>query len=250
MSYLAGERKRAVVIAEAIDYPGAGDRSWRTLAVGGVLSALWVLVGPLIPVLGYQMRVLAGTMENLPAPPRFDDPRHLVSSGTGALGIVAVAMVGPAIVATLAWNSVGAPRYSVGSDVVFAEQTIRFFGVGVLATLVVWLVVPAALANYVRTGRLSGAVSGSALAAALGSPAYLRSWLVGIALLAGAFLAQIALFVVFVFAPVEAYPWEYGAAVAWVLSGVVWFFAWTAAFRAWGRGFVAAVDARGRATGR
>ncbi|WP_225307773.1 MULTISPECIES: DUF4013 domain-containing protein [unclassified Haloarcula] len=158
----------------------------KTIAVGGVLLFLSVLVIPAVFVFGYIVRALRGVMDGDTTPPTFDAWEDLGMDGLKALAIVLVYSLLPStIVAAVLFISVF--TFGSGSDTIFSGLVAGLvFAVVALGTLALSLAavyaVPAAIVAYVRTDSVSAAFAPNELRPLLFSRTYATGWLVGFAI--------------------------------------------------------------------
>lgn len=148
------------MLAEALAFPRADDGWLETVLIGGVLSILSFLVLPAIVINGYLLRVLRAAVEGDETPPRFGDWVDLFVDGllvwvvqfvyigipSAILGVVVVSFVAIGAVVTSAGAPVG-PAAGVGVLVALAVILVAVAGLLAVAYLL-----PAALANFARTG--------------------------------------------------------------------------------------------------
>ncbi|WP_435146930.1 DUF4013 domain-containing protein [Halobaculum sp. P14] len=166
------------MLSEALRYPFGGDRgdAAETLAVGfGLhLVSVWVPVLPLVPVLGYLLRVLRP--DAVDAPPRFTDVPSLLRDGVVAAVVaaayLAVPVVGLAITARGLF--LGGPGAGVGrlGVIVGGAATILF-------VCCFTYPLPAALAAAARSG-LRTAFDVRALLGVVTNARYFYGWSIGV----------------------------------------------------------------------
>lgn len=174
---------------DAIRYPWTGDERLETIAIGGVLSLLGVLIVPTVLVFGYVVRVLrrvsAGETES---PPAFGDWESLLVDGLKAFVVAVVYGAVPAIVFTLAvlsWilpfsvTTGGEP--AAGPNLFLVAVGLLVLALSLVASVAAVYLVPAAVAAFARTGRLGAAFSLAELRAIAGDRDYAKGWLVAVA---------------------------------------------------------------------
>lgn len=175
---------------EAIRYPWNGERRVETIAIGGVLTLLSVLVFPAFLVYGYVVRVVrqvsAGETET---PPVFDDWEALFVDGLKVFVVTLVYSLVPMAVFALAVFTWFVPVFVTAGE---APRTLGVAGVllglavallALVASLAMVYVVPAAVAAFARTGRVGAAFSPRELRSVGGSGAYATGWLVAFGVL-------------------------------------------------------------------
>jgi hypothetical protein len=229
----------AIDLERLVRYP-ANSEEWATiLLVGGVLTALSVLIVPAVLLLGYLLRVLRAGMAEAAEPPGFEDPRTLLYEGTVASIIVLVYQFVPLFVATL---TVGGTVLAVltGVEVGVVPGLVGLLGGLALAAIlavVLGYVTLIGLANYAHEGDLRAGFDLGVCRAVAFDGAYAVPWLYGVLLLvAGNVVAGVLGFVP-------------------VVGVLAVFYAQVAAAWAWGKGFADATglddapESQGTATG-
>ncbi len=186
------------MLKAALRYPARHDDATFTLLVGGGLHllAVWVPVVPFVFVAGYLVRVLAHTsaggrlaLRGQTSPPRFDDLRGLVRDGLGAFVVSAVYLAVP--LAILLTTVGGALSGDVSLAATGREAQVGFL-VGSTVTVLLagtfGYILPAALVNFARTGRVRSAFDGGAIRRAATDGRYFYGVMAGlvVATVAGA----------------------------------------------------------------
>ncbi len=171
---------------ETFQYPFRGSRGdvLETLAIGGGLHLLSVFVPglPLVPVVGYLVRVLevAGNEEER-KPPTFHNLRTLLRRGLGGTVVTCAYLLVPVVVLILTFGGILGtdldPAATVGAGVYVAGTATLVVAVGFAYPL------PAALTAYARTGRLRTAFSPSHVLPAVQRAQYFVGWTFGMAVL-------------------------------------------------------------------
>lgn len=182
---------RAVV--STLRYPVAGEERERPLL------ALWILVlagfvvplVPLVPVVGYLIRVLDASDRGAPAPALFEDAWTLLRRGVGGTGLAVGFLAGPflALLVTVYGAMFGAGAFAAGgpSTLLVAAGSV----VVLLFAVLGGYLLPIALFRYGRTGSLRAAVEARWLRGAATHGAYFAGWILGAAVAAaGAGLAR------------------------------------------------------------
>lgn len=153
------------MLSEALSVPRAGDDWLETVLIGGVLSILGFLVLPVFVVNGYLLRVLRAGVEGDETPPSFTDWVDLFVDGllmlvvqfvyvglpTAFLGFIVAAFAVITTVSTSYSPRPGSMALAGG----LATLAVLLVAVGIL--LVAGYLLPAALANFARTGDFAAA---------------------------------------------------------------------------------------------
>ncbi|MCD2204354.1 DUF4013 domain-containing protein [Halobacterium sp. KA-6] len=169
-------------------YPFRGERGFDTLLAGGALHLLsvYVPVAPLVVVLGYLLVVLRETAgrdadERFDALPPLGNIREILRLGVGGTVVVAAFLLPAAV--TLLVTVAGATQFSLPAGEIPFTVSLGF-ALGsttslLLAVAFVYLL-PAALANYLATGRLRAAIDLDVLRRAAAHGGYFYDVLVGV----------------------------------------------------------------------
>ena len=155
------------MLREALVFPRSDDDWLETVLIGGVLSLLGVLLVPAIFVNGYLLRVMGAAVRVEENAPRFEDWGDLFVDGllvwvvelvyVGLPTVFLVFVVGSFTLVTSVSSSAGAgptPWTTAGAGLVVAVVLLAV--VGILLLLAAFLL-PAALANFARTGDVGAA---------------------------------------------------------------------------------------------
>lgn len=212
------------MIEEAIQYPRSGDDALKTVLIGGVLGLLSVLIVPALLVLGYLVRVLQASFDD-ESPPVFEAWGDLLVDGVKALVIGIVYFIVPMVVFGLAAGGIAISAIMTG-DISPGALAGAFFGflLGGLLALIAWYILPAALANFAREGRMSAAFRWADLRPVLFSSTYAINWVVALVLF---IVAAIIVGILNVVPP-----------VGFVVGAFVDFYVAVVAFYLFGRAFV------------
>lgn len=169
------------MLSEALAFPRADDDWLETVLIGGVLSLLGFLVLPAIVVNGYLLRVLGAAVAGEETPPRFGDWADLLVDGilVWAVQFVYVAvpsfLVGAVFMTTylvarvVTSTSPAAPPSNGFATIVSILALVVSAGL----LLVAGYLLPAALANFARTGEFVSAFHFRTVARAAFSVDYL-----------------------------------------------------------------------------
>jgi len=183
--------RSTIMFQEAITYPRESDSAVKTIAIGGALLFLSVLVVPLFFVFGYVVRTLRAVLNGETEPPVFDDWGELGMDGLKAFAIAFVYSLVPTVIVTAALFLTVVSFGPSGDTLLSGLVAGLLVTVAVLGMLVISLAaayaVPAAVVAYVRTDSVGAAFSPSELRPLVFSRTYATGWLVafGISLIAG-----------------------------------------------------------------
>ena len=177
-----------IMLEEAINYPRESEDWVRTVVIGAVLTLFGVLLIPAIAVFGYYMRVMRGTLSGEAEPPVFDEWGELLTDGLKGFVVTFVYLLVPGIVFGVSVGGLVLAVLFGSGDVGFASAlgALAGFLVSGVITLVFWYVVPAAVANVARTGRIGSGFAFGELGPALMSGSYAIPWALSVVVLVGA----------------------------------------------------------------
>ena len=168
------------MIAESFRVPFA-DEGWiKTVLVGSVLSLLGFLIVPALLVNGYLLRVLGAGAASESELPGFDDWGGLLVDGLKLVAVVFAYVLGALFLGFVGSIAIAAVGSAVGAGEAARLLTFLF---GLPLLLVAAYLLPAALTNVARTGRVAGAFDVGVLRQAATSSSYL------VAVLASAVIA-------------------------------------------------------------
>jgi hypothetical protein len=214
----------AIDLERLVRYPSNDDDWVRTLLIGGLLTALSVLIVPAFLLYGYLLRVLREGMVEGQEPPGFDEWGTLLRDGVIAFLLVLVYQFVPLLVAAL---TVGGSVLAIlsGSEVgvgVGLFGLLAGLALSAVLALVFGYVTLIGVANYAREGEVAAAFDTTVLRAVALDGAYAVSWLYGVALLLVAnvvagllgFVPVVGVFVVFYAQVAAAWVWGKGFADA------------------------------------
>lgn len=169
------------MLEDGLSYPVRGDWIGRTI-IGGVLLFFSFLLLPVFVVQGYLYKVMEGTISGEDTPPEFANWGELLSRG---LGVTVIGFV-YSIVPVLAYWFIAFSLLGAGSAV-GGDAGGLLAGAGVLALilllpvlLLVYYLVPAAIANYARTGDLTAGFDVSTILGVVTTGEYLLAVLLPI----------------------------------------------------------------------
>lgn len=203
-----------IMLEEAVNYPRENEGWVKTVVIGSILTLFGFLLIPAIPVFGYYMRVMRGTVDGETEPPVFDEWGDLFVDGLKGFVVAFVYMLIPAIVFGVTVGGLVTAAAS-GGDVGFGAVAGALAGlaVGVLVSLVFWYIVPAAVVNVARTGNVGSGFAFGDLRPVLMSRSYAVPWLLSLAVLIGAGIVTGLLNIIPILGFVLAAPVSFYAAV-------------------------------------
>ncbi len=143
------------MLEDGLSYPARGDWIGRIL-IGGVLGFFSFLVVPVFFLLGYFVRVLETSIEGADEPPAFDEWGELFVTGLVAFVITFAYSIVPVVVySVVVFGLIGAGG-AIGGDGGGLLAGLGFLSMLAFLPLLllIYYVVPAALANYARRGTL------------------------------------------------------------------------------------------------
>lgn len=242
------------MFADTLGYPTRGEHANRTLLVGGILSAFWLFVLPLVLVVGYGVGAARATFAGRSAPPAFDGTETLAKDGVVGCGVVLVYMLVPVVLTTAAVVVTGGLGLLSGdADLAVLSVLASLFvgfAVGVVTVLAFGYVAFAAVVNYARTGEPSAAFDVGTLASVVASGAYLEGYVVAVvSVVLGSIVAFALNFVVGLFFGVFSLVPIVGLlfsllslVVQWTVASFVGFYVTLGSFRAGALGVRGALD--------
>jgi hypothetical protein len=207
-------------------YPLGGEGRERPLVANWILAMLGFLVPvlavlPVVPLVGYLVRVIDATAGGEPAPAVGGDVRSLLRDGLVGV-VVAVAYLAVPLAALLV-TVYGAVTTVEGADLAFAEQLLLYGGSTAVILLFVTacFLVPAALAVSTGDRPVRAAFSPARLRPLAGHAAYFSRWMAGAVTFGMAVsLASVTLQITAAGPIVAALVTVYGAVVAAHLWGL------------------------------
>ncbi len=199
-------------ILDALNYPRRSEHVMRTIAIGGVLTLVSLLVLPAVLLMGYAVRVLRGGVEGDEELPRFDAWGRLATDGLKAFAI-ALAYV------AIPYALLFAAAFGIGDAAGMVAFTVIVMGGLAIVALGVYAT-PAALTTYATDGRLGAAFEVATLKPTLLDGRYVAGWVrAGVVLGIGTFIATFMNVVPLVGTIVSGFVMFYVAVVAARLVG-------------------------------
>lgn len=163
---------------DGISYPLRGDSALGRIVVGGLLTFGSFLVIPGIIVLGYLVRVLESAAYDEDEPPTFEDWGGLLADGVKGIVIVFVYGLLPLVLIGFSFVSLGAGGASEsGVAGLFAGFGVVGLLISFVALVVLYYLVPAALANFAIEGSMNAAFDFGTLKRTLLSLDYFVAWI-------------------------------------------------------------------------
>ncbi|MEM4781184.1 MAG: DUF4013 domain-containing protein [Halalkalicoccus sp.] len=213
------------MIDEAIRYLKEGDDAVRTVLIGGVLTLFAFLIVPLFAVAGYLVRVLDRAGRGDEEPPVFDEWGALIVDGLKASAIAFVYALVPAVV-LIAFLASGGLLGATGSDLLGAIGGLTALVGGVVwlaLSLLVAYAVPAALANFAESRRVSAGFDVETMRRVLANRTYATGWLTAFAIIVVGGVVSSLLNVVPVLGFIAgAFVGFYAAVAAYYVIGKTW----------------------------
>lgn len=162
-----------------IKFPLEGDDAVKRLLIGGLLGIFSFLIVPIFALVGYYVEVARAGVEETPEPPAFTDWGDLIVKGiVGTVVMIAYAIVPILLVMfTTGIGFAGASQGGTAGGILGGIGALGFL-VALLALLVVYYAIPAAIVNYAIEDRLGAAFDVAAIKPVLLSGDYLVAWLV------------------------------------------------------------------------
>lgn len=182
------------MLRDALDYPRRGDDAVTTVLIGGLLTLFSVLLLPLVPILGYAIRVFRDSAAEEDVPPVFDDWGELFTDGLQGLAVTLAYFAVPLVTSLLAVLAVAVflPVAVVGAGSgpdpaavsAVGGLTLLVFGVLGLVSLV-WslaagFLLPAALARLAATDEIGSAFALRSVWRTAATSGYVTAWLLAL----------------------------------------------------------------------
>lgn len=185
------------MLEDGLSHPLAGENAIERVIIGGLLGFGSFLIVPMFALFGYLVWVLDGAAHEAPEPPAFDDWGDMIVDGLKGTVVALVYGLVPLILMVGSFAVIGGGAV-LGSDT--ARGILGGLGligilVSFLAMLLLYYLVPAALAGMAVEGDIGGAFDVDTLTDALFSVEYLVAWLIPVLL--GLFLNIVTLILVF-----------------------------------------------------
>lgn len=176
------------MLIESLRYPLKGADWLKTIVIGGILGLLSVLIVPILLVDGYFVRELRSVIGGEVEPPRFGEWGDLLVDGVKAFVITLLYALIPFVIFLLAGGAF-VLMIPLSTGVIPTMDSINAIlnplGVGVagiLAVLVYYLI-PAALANFSVNGSIRSGFEIGSLRKMVFSGTYLVAWLIALGIL-------------------------------------------------------------------
>lgn len=205
------------MLKDALRYPRNRENAWTNpILVGGFVYFIGNFVITLPFYWGYLIRVLDSTIEGNPEPPEFANWKRLYITGMVPTVIVVLALLIPFVFLGLIAESMttGAAAYPM------MVALIPVFAI-------FWYVVPAILGNVAYSGNARGALDVATTLSVVGNRRYFTAWALGTIVFFGTLIALVALLII----PLL------GALIFFFGGAFIMFYAATASFYLYGRGY-------------
>lgn len=165
---------------EGLSYPLKGDNALGRIVIGGVLSYASVLVLPIFLIFGYLMWVLEASARGEESPPAFEDWGEMFVDGLKGFAVAFVYSVVPVGIVAVSVVFAGAGASSGNDAAAGILGGVGLLGVlvSLLAMVVLYYLVPAALTNMALEGSFGAAFDAGTLKRVLLSADYLVAWLI------------------------------------------------------------------------
>ncbi len=172
------------MLMEALEYPRRSEKVVETVLIGGVLALLSFLLVPIVFLAGYLLRVLDRTARGEEEPPVFDDWRDLGLDGLKAVVVGVVYGLIPAVVVgvLVLISGLGFMGGDALAAVGFLGLLVSFL-VGVVLTLAMAYLTPAALANVAEHRTIGAGFDLAELKPVWTSATYATGWLWALAVI-------------------------------------------------------------------
>ncbi|MFB6126453.1 MAG: DUF4013 domain-containing protein [Halolamina sp.] len=168
------------MLEDGLSYPARGDDALGRVVIGGILGFGSVLVVPAFLLLGYLVRVLEQSARNVEEPPSFEDWGGLLVDGLKATAVVVVYGLVPFGLLAVSGTVFAGGVVAGGETVTGVVGGLGALGllVSLLATALLYYLVPAALSSMAVQGSFGDAFDAGTLKSLLLSADYLLAWFV------------------------------------------------------------------------
>lgn len=210
------------MLEEGLSYPFKGDNSLGRNLIGGLLLAFfWVFFIPLLAFFGYIVRVLRTTVEGQEEPPAFDDWGSMIVEGIQGVVVFFVYGIIPYVLLFGLVMTLGVAGAATGGNADGILAGISLFGVlgFLVASIVVQYIVPAALTNFAREGRIGAAFDFDTIGDVILSSEYFVAWLLPIVVFIILYVIGLVLAITIVGALLLPWLYFYGFAVTYRMFG-------------------------------
>lgn len=218
------------MLEEGLSYPFKGDNALGRNLIGGLLLAFfWLLFIPLLAFFGYIVKVLRTTVEGEEAPPEFENWGSLLGDGLKSAVIFFVYAIVPYALLLILVASLGVAGVASGeggAGLVAGVGIVGFLLVMVFS-IAIQYVLPAALTNFAREGRVGAAFDFDTITDVILTSEYFVAWLLPIVVFVMLYVVGIVL--AFTIVGILLFPWLY-------------FYGFVVTYRMFGRAYVKALD--------
>lgn len=173
------------LINDGIDYMGSGDVVKRVL-IGGLLISFSILILPVIYIFGYYVDVFQQTINGEDTPPVFstDDIGDRFKHGLGGIAVSVIHSIPVLTLFVVVVGGVVGLGYSTGiGEGSLILAAILGGGIGLIGSVYLGLVFPAALLLYVDTGSITDTLSVTDLKSIITCKQYIIAFILSFALL-------------------------------------------------------------------
>lgn len=173
------------LVNEGVDYMASGDMVKRIL-IGGLLVSFSILLLPVIYIFGYYVDIFRQTINGEDTPPVFstDDIGNRLKDGLGGIAISAIHSIPVLIVFIVVVGGVVGIGYSTGiGEGSFILAAVLGGGIGLIGSVYLGLVFPAALLLYADTGSITDTLSVTDLKSIIKCKQYIIAFMLSFTLL-------------------------------------------------------------------
>lgn len=174
------------MLEKAINYPRNGDDTLVTIIIGGLLTLFSFLLVPLLPLYGYLMNVLRSGMDHGEEPPAFENWNDLFVEGAKVFAVSLAYFLIPLVILAVTVGGALISIVSGNAGAGTALGALAGFSLAALVSLVFYYVLPAALANFARSGEIGSAFAFGELRPVLFSGTYAKGWLLALGVIVAA----------------------------------------------------------------
>ncbi|WP_435154647.1 DUF4013 domain-containing protein [Haladaptatus sp. DFWS20] len=148
------------MLEDALSYPTKDDDGLKRILIGGGLSLLFIFIIPILMAMGYVIEALAAVSRGEEDLPEFDDWGNLLVLGLKSLVVNIVYSIVPAVIVLVSFIiGVGGMSSTDTSGLGAGVGFVGLLGVliGMILSLPIAYILPAAYTNLGRTGKIGSA---------------------------------------------------------------------------------------------
>lgn len=165
-------------IESAFRYPLRGRDGIERVFIGGLMSYAFFLVVPIFVLLGYLVRVLERSAQGNPEPPEFTDFGTMIIDGLKLTVVSIVYAMIPMFLILVSVVLMGSGQDAGTAGGILSGMGVIGLLVSLLATVVLYYVLPAALTNMAVDGGVGAAFDIDTIKRVVLSGDYLIAWLI------------------------------------------------------------------------